>query len=63
MTRLLEPEMMLLVSRRVNLNWGFLALPDVNIVSTVCSVLYRGPIMKKIVVVLGQDSNPGSRVG
>ena len=30
-----------------NLNWEFLALPDVNFVSTVCSVLPRGPKMKK----------------
>ena len=30
-----------------NLNWEFLALPDENFVSTVCSVLPRGPKIKK----------------
>ena len=50
--------MMLLASGIVNLNWGFLALPDVNFISTVCSVLSRAPKMKKLLGVLGRDSNP-----
>ena len=39
---------MFLASGIVNLNWGFFALPDVNFISTVCSVLSRAPKMKKL---------------